>query len=204
MEPSYRRFLYISSIAVLLFVQYSSAAQESNTPSVYSNLCAGLGMTYGGYGASAEAGIKHFSAFASFGYAPPTVDGLVIIDPSFNYHFGMRYYLNVGSNLIFPRVGLSYGWITNYYDQRIGNRNYLQTVDGLCGQIGVQFYSTEGIVVNFDLAMSGAALVTHQSVHPYFFNFYLRPCIGIGYDLSRIYNRDRGERIRNNEISPFE
>jgi hypothetical protein len=117
----------------------------------------------------------------------------------------LRYYIDAGSDLLFPRVGIGYGWITNYHSDAIGHLNYEQTVYGLSLHLGVQFYTPEGFVFNFDLGMGSRYTITQVDMHPHFYEFYIRPNIGIGYDLTKlITGRNKVERIRNQEINPFQ
>jgi len=161
-------------------------------------------MPYGGLGGNFELGAGHFSGFGAFGYAPKTSDGTAIIKASYNYQAGIRYYFDVGSNILFPRVGLGFGWITNYYDQRITLANYDQSVEGISLTTGIQVYSFEGFVFNFDLAMSSKLVITNPKTHPFFYGFYIRPCVGIGYDITRLFSRKRSDTLKNKEINPFD
>ena len=174
------------------------------SPSYFSNASLGFGMIYGGLGGNAELGIRHLSAFGSFGYAPKSYGAPIPIQASYNYLLGFRYHFNVGSEMIFPHAGLGFGWITNYYDQRIGLMKYDQNVYGLSLHTGVQIYSEEGFVFNFDIAMSSSAVIANPNTHPYFYVFYIRPCVGVGYDLARVFNKENGQTIKNRKINPFD
>ena len=177
---------------------------QNASPSYFSNASLGFGMIYGGLGANAEFGIKHLSAFGSFGYAPKSYGTAIPIQATYNYLLGFRYHLDAGSEMIFPHAGIGYGWVTNYYDQRISLIKYDQNVYGLSLHTGVQIYSEEGFVFNFDLAMSSSAVIANPDKHPYFFAFYIRPCVGIGYDLARVFDKEKGQTIKNRKINPFD
>jgi len=203
-----RNLLIVSAFLISTWAG-ECAAQSSNNSSkgssTFANLSAGFGMNYGGLGGNFELGTGHFSGFAALGYAPETFEGIIRIESSFNYQVGVRYYFNVGNEFIFPRIGAAFGWITNYYNQRIGAANYNQNVQGGSLQLGVQIISLEGFVFNFDAGMGTNAAIIKPKSHPHFYNFYIRPCIGIGYDLSRLFNKDRdAKRVKNKAINPFD
>jgi len=183
---------------------FTGSAQEGSSVNYFANVSAGFGMIYGGLGGHAEVGMKHFAVYGAFGHAPKSSDINYTIPSSNNYHFGLRYYANVGSQYIFPRVGIGYGWLSNYYNQKIGTDPYDHSVEGLSLQLGLQFYSYEGLVFSFDAGMGSKVLISNPSSHPHYFDFYIRPCIGIGYDIARIFNKDRTKRLRNQEITPFD
>jgi hypothetical protein len=196
----YTLLIGLGSAPVQLFAQ-----SANSSPSVYSNLNAGFGAVYGGLGGNLEVGLGHFSAYLSGGYATKRVVDNISIEPTVNWGTGIRYYFNLNNDVLFPRVGLGYGWITNYYNEAIGNQAYNQQVYGLLGHVGVQFYSTEGLVFNFDLGMGSKYIITNAVQHPFFYAFYIRPNIGIGYDLTRIWSRSKeGRTIKNKEINPFD
>lgn len=181
-------------------------AQSDNaeTSKIYANLNAGFGLLYGGLGGNLEIGTGHFSGFGSFGYATPRSFDTIRIAPTYNYMFGLRYYFNVNSNVLFPRVGLGYGWITNYYNDKIGNASYDQTVHGLSLHLGAQFYTLEGLVFNFDVGIASKVAITNPSSHPHFYSLYVRPNIGIGYDLTHLFNKGgKSDHIKNKDIDPF-
>lgn len=201
----FKIFIGIIAFVISAFESTSQSTNETEATSLYfSNVSAGFGMLYGGLGGNFEIGVRHFSGFGAFGYAPKTTDGNAVIKPSYNFQAGLRYYLNVGSDIIFPRIGLGFGWITNYYDQRITLVKYDQNVQGLSVSTGLQVYSFEGFVFSFDLAMSSNLIITKPQTHPFFYGFYIRPCIGIGYDLTRIFGSQRSGTIKNKEINPFD
>jgi len=161
-------------------------------------------MLYGGLGANGEVGQGHMSGYGAFGYAPASTKDASTIHASLNYQFGLRYYLNVGSNVVFPRAGLGFGWVTNYYDSRIGSKTYSQHVNGLTVHLGTQVYSEEGLVFNFDLGLGSKYLILNPSSHPHFRTVYVGPNVGIGYDLTRLFSGGtKSRRIKNNEINPF-
>ncbi|NQV52312.1 MAG: hypothetical protein HQ500_03975 [Flavobacteriales bacterium] len=196
--------LLLLSATSISALSQSSNEEGAGSPDFYTNVNAGFGLLYGGFGGNLEGGIGHFAGFGALGYATKRTYDTVTINPSVNYHFGLRYYLNVGSEVLFPRIGIGYGWIANYYSPSIGNRSYDQNVKGLSLHLGAQFYTVEGLVFNFDVAMSSKLVISNVNDHPSFFPFYLRPCIGIGYDLTKLVNDDDGSgRIRNKEIDPF-
>jgi hypothetical protein len=186
-----------------LIIAQSSNDQKQEPSNIYANANIGFGLLYGGYGLHAEIGKKHLGCFAGFGYATERQVDNITLKPSINYHAGLRYYFDVNSEVVFPRVGLGFGWITNYYNEKIGNQLYDQSVYGLSAQVGAQFYAASGIVVNFDIAMSSSAVILSPQTHPHFFGFYARPCIGIGYDLQRIFKTKKPKSVQNKEINPF-
>lgn len=182
----------------------SSNEDDPEGPSFYSSVNGGFGLLYGGFGGSIEGGMGHFAGFGSLGYATKRSIDTLTIAPSVNYHLGVRYYFNVGNEVFFPRVGLGFGWISNYYTEAIASSEYDQNVKGLSLHLGAQFYTFEGLVFNFDVAMSSKFVITAPESHPHFFPFYIRPCIGIGYDLSNLFGEENGsKRIKNKEIDPF-
>ncbi|GAB5540026.1 MAG: hypothetical protein Salg2KO_21290 [Salibacteraceae bacterium] len=190
-------------LSLCLGLEAISQQSETNTVSYFANASGGLGMIYGGLGGNIEVGARHFSVFGAYGYAPQSSDLTITIPASYNYHFGLRYYANIGSPYIYPRIGVGFGWLSNYYNDRIGMSKYDHSVEGMSVQLGVQFYSAEGVVFSFDAGMGSKVLITNPNRHPYFFDFYIRPCIGIGYDIARLFDKERGNKIRNKEISPF-
>ncbi len=195
--------LFLGTIPIGALGQSSNEA-AAGSPNFYTNINAGFGLLYGGFGGNLEGGIGHFAGFGALGYATKRTYDTVTIKPSVNYHFGLRYYINVGSEALFPRIGIGYGWIANYYSPSIGNQLYDQNVKGLSLHLGAQFYTVEGLVFNFDVAMSSKLVIANADNHPSFFPFYARPCIGIGYDLTKLFRDDEGaSRIRNKEIDPF-
>jgi hypothetical protein len=174
----------------------SSNDQSEGNSSFFANANGGFGMLYGGFGGNIEAGIGHFSGFVSVGYATARIYDTVTIQPSLNYQFGLRYYFDVGSDVLFPRVGIGYGWVTNYYDERLAGLDYDQHVEGISLHIGVQFYSMEGVVFNFDVGMSSKYAISQGDQHPFFYPLYVRPNVGIGYDLVRLFGKTRsGTRV---------
>lgn len=182
----------------------SQSSNEESVPAAFGNANVGFGMLYGGLGINAEAGYLHYSSYACLGYAPTSTRDNNTINSSFNYQLGLRYYINVGSQVLFPRVGFGVGWVTNYYDSRIGTKPYNEHVNGLTLHLGAQVYSEEGFVFNFDLGLGSKYIIFNASSHPYFRTVYLGPNIGIGYDLSRLFNKEaKTRRIKNREINPF-
>lgn len=170
----------------------------------FASLSAGFGMMYGGLGANLEVGSGHFSGFGAFGYAPETNDGPIKIPSSFNYQGGLRYSFNIGSEFVYPRVGVGFGWVTNYYDTRIKAKSYDHHVEGVTLHAGIQVYSNEGFVFSFDAGMGSKLTITNPNRHPHFYSFYIRPCIGVGFDIARFFERKDGKKIKNDEINPFE
>lgn len=204
-----RRSLFKKAGILLLLIfpltGMGQSANEEGSPPAFTNLNAGFGMLYGGLGANAEAGYGHFSGYGAFGYAPANSKDGTTIKASLNYQFGLRYYINVGSDMLFPRVGLGMGWVTNYYDSRIGTRAYDQHVNGLTLHLGAQVYSEEGFVFNFDLGLGSKYTLLNPTKHPFFRTVYFGPNVGIGYDMSRIFNKNsKQDRVKNREINPFE
>ncbi|GAB4378329.1 MAG: hypothetical protein Kow0075_08130 [Salibacteraceae bacterium] len=178
--------------------------QDDDKTGWFGSINAGFGMPYGGLGGNLEIGTGHYSVFAGWGYAPASADLNRSIPSSVNYTVGVRYYFDVGSEYFFPRIGLAAGWVTNYYHQAIGNQPYDSHVNGISGHIGVQVYSTEGVVFSFDASMSSNVVIFKSSSHPYFYPFYIRPSVGIGFDLVRIFT-SKSERspVRNKAINPL-
>lgn len=198
-----RLFLILLFLPSLLTGQSSNGSDATAKP-FFANVNAGFGMFYGGLGGNLEFGYSHFSLFGAYGYAPEAVEGTIVIESTLNYQFGARYYLDVGSEFFFPRIGLGMGWVTNYYDERIGTAPYDQHVEGLTLHLGMQIYSSEGVVFNFDAGMGSNAAIIRSSSHPHFYAFYIRPCIGIGYDLTRLFEKGGTRRVKNKEINPFD
>lgn len=196
--------LIFSFLVLSLFSGFGQTSDESSSsPSFFTNINGGFGLLYGGFGANLEGGIGHFAGFGALGYAPARVVDTTTIASSVNYHAGIRYYFDVGSNSIFPRVGLGYGWIANYISEG-SSPSMDQNVHGLSLHLGTQFYTLEGVVFNFDVTFSSRYVITSMDRHPDFFGLYVRPCIGIGYDLTRLFSGDEDEgKIRNREIDPF-
>ena len=195
-------------VSALSLVGSNLLAQEqtktASASEMFMNGTIGFGIPYGGLGASFELGAGHFSSFAGLGYAPRRTIDTVVINATFNYLLGFRYYFDVNSDFIYPRIGLSFGWITNYYSERIGSESYKQKVEGLSLQVGTQFYSAEGFVLNLDLAMSSRHVILQEDMHPHFYTFYLRPAIGVGFDINSIGNRKKKSRtIKNERIDPL-
>lgn len=171
---------------------------------VYSNINLGLGLLYGGYGVNAEIGKKHIAAFASFGYATEKQFDNYTIKPTFNLNGGLRYYFDVNSEVLYPRAGLVFGWVTNYYSDKIGGMSYDQSAYGLSIQAGTQFYTSNGLVVNLDITGSSKFLILKKESHPNFFNLYIRPNIGLGIDLHKILKKRKSTQlIKNKPLTPF-
>lgn len=204
-SPGLRLLTTLVSLLLAGFLFGQSDNEAGNTdPQFYSNVNGGFGMLYGGFGGNIEAGVGHFAGFGALGYATERTIDTVTIAPSVNYHAGIRYYFNVGSEVLFPRVGLGFGWIANYYNDRLGNDPLDQRVSGLSLHLGAQFFTFEGLVFNFDVAMGSRYAITRASDHPLFFPFYIRPCIGIGYELTTLFRKDASNKmIQNKEIDPF-
>jgi|APSaa5957512493_1039668.scaffolds.fasta_scaffold33966_2 hypothetical protein len=196
----------IAPMIFLCFVFSSPVHAQSENQEVsnyYLNGNLGFGMIYGGLGSNVELGKGHFSGFGSFGYATKRVVDTTTINSTWNYMLGLRYYINANSDILFPRVGLGYGWITNYYTDQLANVDYMQKVEGLSLHLGVQFYTLDGLVVNFDLGMASNLAITQVDQHPYFFDFYLRPMIGVGYGITNLFgDADRSKHIKNKTIRP--
>ncbi|MDB9701614.1 hypothetical protein OAA53_02645 [Salibacteraceae bacterium] len=204
MRFHFRSVLTATLACFCLHAISQSPNEELEQAPYFASLSVGFGMMYGGLGANFEAGAKHVSGYAAFGYAPAAKAGTVTIKESFNYQLGVRYSFNVGSQYIFPRIGLGFGWITNYYDHRIMSAPYDQTVDGLSLHTGVQVYSGEGFIFSFDLGMGSKIAITNANSHPHFYSFYIRPCVGVGYDIARLFYKRDNSTIKNKEINPFE
>ncbi|MEX2595429.1 MAG: hypothetical protein WEC59_00760 [Salibacteraceae bacterium] len=179
-------------------------SSDKSSPVVFTNANLGFGLLYGGFGGNLEIGRGHFSAFLSTGYATKRVVDNTTISPSVNFSGGLRYYFDVKSDVIYPRFGIGYGWITNYYSDGLMTSDYDQNVHGLSAHIGTQVYSTEGLVFNFDIGMATKHAITNSQNHPNFFPFYIRPNIGIGFDLTRLFSKEGKTRhVKNNPIDPF-
>jgi hypothetical protein len=196
-------------IAISIFYISKVSAQSENTnedptSTYFASLSGGFGMMYGGLGANLEVGSGHFSGFGAFGYAPQTKDGTINIPASFNYQGGLRYSINIGSEFVYPRLGIGFGWVTNYYDSRIKMKSFDHHVEGITLHAGIQVYSNEGFVFSFDAGMGSKLTITNPNRHPHFYSFYIRPCIGVGYDVTRLFKRKDGKKIKNDEINPFE
>jgi len=197
------------AILVGVLIPRTSFAQSSNDegkadPQFYTNVNGGFGLLYGGFGGNVEAGMGHLAGFGALGYATERTIDTTTIASSINYHFGVRYYFDVGSDQFFPRVGIGYGWIANYYNADLNLKDYEQSAKGLSLHLGAQFFTVEGLVFNFDVAMASNYSLIQADRHPDFFPFYLRPCIGIGYEITTLFDKDDGrKKIRNKEIDPF-
>lgn len=179
--------------------------KQATSPELFSNINVGFGLPYGGIGLNAELGAGHFSSFAGFGFAPKRSIDTLTIKPTLNYLLGFRYYFDVKSNIIYPRIGAAFGWVTNYYNSKIGNESYSQKVNGLSIQVGTQFYSTEGVVLSIDLVMSSKYLIVSADSHPHFYSFYIRPAIGVGIDISGIKKKKKkAKTIKNDRIDPLQ
>lgn len=203
-----KRARILASISLIYFASLNqlAAQQDLEDKSIsFMNLNAGFGIPYGGLGGNFELGIGHFSTFCGLGYAWERSIDSITIDPTVNYLLGFRYYFDVNSTIVFPRVGLSFGWVTNYYNENIGSQPYRQKAEGLSLHTGLQVYSTEGIVVNLDLVMSSKYVILNAEEHPHFYPFYIRPAIGIGIDLNSIsfQRREKKKTIKNKEIDPL-
>ena len=201
---SWRGFLFlVIMLSSTCFRVYGQTENEETPAQYFASLSAGFGMMYGGLGANLEVGAGHFSGYGGFGYAPETNDGNVNIPSSINYQIGLRYSFDIGNQFIYPRIGVGFGWVTNYYDQRIKNKSYDHSVEGATVHAGIQVYSGEGFVFSFDAGMGSKLAITNQNMHPHFYPFYIRPCIGVGYDVSRLFNQ-KTKKFKNDEINPFE
>jgi len=181
----------------------SQSTNAGSSPSAYASISGGFGIIYGGFGGNAEFGYGHFAFNASTGYTTRRVVDNITIAPSVNWGLGLRYYFNVNSTAVYPRLGVGYGWITNYYNEAIGTASYDQSVYGLMLHAGTQVYSNEGIIFSFDLGMASKHAIARPFAHPHFYTFYLRPMIGVGFDLSRFWNKEDDSRIKNRSIDPF-
>lgn len=188
----------------ILFIQ-NTFCQSSNTDedNTFGNVNFGLGTIYGGIGLNAEIGKKHMSVFGSFGYAPERLVDEIKLKPTWNYHAGFRYYFDINHEAIFPRAGLGFGWIANYYNTRIGTADYNQSVFGLASHVGLQFYSDAGLVISVDLLATASPFLLNADQHPHFTKIYLRPTLGIGYDVQRLFKK-RSKNVQNKTIDPFE
>lgn len=189
-------------LLTLAFVQ-GICQEENSEAGMYSNLSAGFGVNYGGFGINAEAGYKHVSIFACAGYAPKRSLDLHTIPSSINFNGGLRYYIKTKSDIVFPRVGANFGWITNYYSDSLYNKPYSPHASGVSVHTGVQVYSNSGIVFSLDLVGSSRLLLFNQAKHPHFFTVYVRPSIGIGIDLNQIFSGERSKTIKNEELNPL-
>jgi len=187
---------------VPLFAQEQKASWSSSE--LFSNLNVGIGSPYGGLGLNAELGAGHFSSFLGLGYAPRRRLDTITIDPTFNYLLGFRYYFNVNSNVLYPRLGVSLGWVTNYYNERIGGDSYKQRVEGMSIQAGTQIVSADGFILSLDLSMSSRYVILNEDEHPYFYDFYIRPTLGVGLDIGRLgLKRNKRKTIKNDRIDPL-
>lgn len=199
------RVLPFFLLVALLAIQPDISAQTSNgNQPVYGNISGGFGMLYGGLGGNLEVGIGHFAGHVSLGHATKRVVDQVTISPTTNWGVGLRYYFDLMNDNIFPRIGLGYGWITNYYNESIGAQPYDQSAFGLLLHLGIQFYSAEGFVFSFDAGLGSRYTITNIVNHPHFYTIYVRPNVGIGYDLSRIWKKSsKSKTIKNKTINPF-
>ena len=195
-------------LLILSFIILTSSlrAQEQTSESVrFINASGGFGNIYGGFGANLEAGSGHLAAFGTAGYATARVIDTLLLNATTNFQIGLRYYFNVGSEVLFPRIGIGYGWVTNYYNAKIGNSSYDQTVHGINAHVGTQVYSPEGFIFSLDLNFASKYAISMGNNHPHFFTLYVRPNIGIGYDLTRLFGRSKRKTlIKNKAINPFE
>lgn len=192
-------------VSILLCPWWLQAQEEEQASSdFFASINAGLGMPYGGFGLQAEIGKEHIAAFAAFGHATAVRDIPVTIPATWNWQVGTRYYFNVGSEMIYPRAGFAVGWITNYYHDLIGAAVYNPSVYGPSAQLGLQIVSVHGIVVNLDAAMAAEAFIFDRPSHPHFYDFYIRPSVGIGYEISRLSLARKKKDLLNKEINPFE
>ena len=199
--------IWLGLLFSLLFVisTPSSAQEQSTESSTFVNASAGAGNIYGGFGINAEAGSGHLDGFGTLGYANERVIDTIRLNSSINYQVGLRYYFNIGSEVLYPRIGVGYGWVTNYYNANIGNDNYDQTVHGINAHIGTQVYSPEGFIFSFDLNFASKYAISMENTHPFFYNIYIRPNIGIGYDLTQLFGESKRKTlIKNKAINPFE
>lgn len=206
LKGRFRQNLALAFFHALLGLAFlpSVAQQTSLGSDPFYNINLGFGMPYGGLGLNGEYGKGHISFHAGFGYALRNKTDTIVIEDSWNWQVGARYYINVNSEVVFPRIGISYGWITNYYADRIGNTEYDQNVTGFSVHIGSQFYTLEGLVISVDLTGSSRVFIANVGTHPYFFDVYIRPAVGIGVDLHSLFSRGGdGKKIRNRAIDPF-
>ncbi len=190
---------------LLLFAFTCSAQEQASESNRFINASGGFGNVYGGFGTNVEVGSGHVAVFGTCGYATDRVVDTIRLNATVNYQAGIRYYFNVGSEVLYPRIGIGYGWVTNYYNVKIGNNNYDQNVHGINAHIGTQVYSPEGFIFSFDLNFASKYAISMASRHPFFYTIYIRPNIGIGYDLTRLFGRSqRKTLIKNKAINPFE
>ena len=197
---------WVLVIIIFLFALTNIKGQEQVKESApFVNISGGFGNIYGGYGTNAELGSGHFALYGTFGYANERVIDTIRLNSTFNYQLGLRYYFNVGSEVLFPRIGFGYGWVTNYYNEQIGNVKYDQTVFGINMHVGTQVYSAEGFIFSFDINVASKYTISNENRHPFFYSLYVRPNIGIGYDLTRLFSQSKHKRhIKNKAINPFE
>jgi len=160
-------------------------AQAQNEGGQFANLNAGFGQTYSGLGLNGEYGKDPFGISISFGYQWKQKFDDILLDESFNWAVGLRYYIKVGNEMVYPRVGLQFGWVTNYYDARIEDNPYEPEVYALSGQLGVQVYSQRFFIFNLDLFVTPEFTVLDLEDHPHFYPYLIRPAIGIGLDLTQ-------------------
>lgn len=193
-------------ICLVCCIFYSQIAYNQNSnnkeESTFGNVNFGVGSIYGGVGLNAEIGKKHISIFGSFGYAPERLVDEITLKPTWNYHTGFRYYFDIKHESIYPRAGVGFGWIANYYNTRIGPADYNQNVFGLASHVGLQFYSPAGLVISVDLLATARPFIVNVDQHPYFTKVYVRPTLGIGYDIQRLFKK-RNKSVQNKTIDPF-
>jgi hypothetical protein len=197
-----RLIILVCSIVYSQHCFSQSSNAEDGEQTVFANVNLGVGSIYGGIGLNSEVGYKHMSVFGSFGYAPERLVEEITIKSSWNYHTGVRYYFDINQEAVFPRAGLGFGWITNYYNTKIGSASYNQNVYGFSAHAGTQIYSHVGVVFSIDLVVTAQPFILNSDQHPHFQNLYLRPTIGIGYDLQRLFKK-RTKNVQNKTIDPF-
>ncbi|MEM9022956.1 MAG: hypothetical protein AAGB22_04395 [Bacteroidota bacterium] len=185
-------FFYLT---MLLSPLQATAQDKGAIPMLNAKL--GLGVPYGGLGLNLEYGYDRISIFLVKGWAwGRQATDEVRIDPTFNYGLGVRYHFRLRNEFLTPRVGLEMGWVTNYYNSKIEDRRYDQSVYGLSVQGGLEFLTEAGVLVNLDLAVTPDFAILTQDEHPFFFSWYIRPAIGIGYDFSALLYGEKRQKKR--------
>lgn len=177
------KYIFLFVISLLFF--FKSFCQEND----YNNffiLKAGKGISFGGYGFNLEFRRKHFAYNFITGYSQKFESSTYTIPSSYNVALSSKYYIFNYKSTLRPYLGVHFGWLNNYYHDKIGNDAYDPIVYGGAMLYGIE--ASEGAVhFSFSFAIDPGFAIVDKYKHPYYDSqFRFSTNIGLGINLYRL------------------
>jgi hypothetical protein len=176
------RFILIVLLFFGLLINYA-IGQRTNISEKYLIAKLGKGICYGGYGINMEFRNKHLGYYIGYGYAPSFTMSNVKVKQSWNLAFGTVYHFFDNNSSFKPFVGIHFGWLNNYYHEKIKQNYYNPVVYGFAFRAGLEFKED---IMHFKFSVDydpGFAIVS-KAEHPYYANnMRFSTSLGFGIDL---------------------